>query len=73
MDFFVFQEKSLEKMNSYPFCSYNIILSLLEYFRLVIEHGKSEVFYFSRLHRVYNLPPLDLSYFGGPILKSKNT
>ena len=60
-------------MNLYSFCSYNIILSLLEYFRLVIEYGKSKVFYFSRLHRVFNLPPLNLSYFKDPILKPKNT
>jgi len=43
---FISQEKSLEKTNSHLFCSYNIISSLLEQFRLAIEHGKSEVLFF---------------------------
>jgi len=43
---FISQEKSLEKTNSYLFHSYNIIYSLLEQFRLVIEYKKSEVFFY---------------------------
>ena len=43
---FISQEKSLEKTNSYFFCSYNIISFLLEQFGLVIKHGKTENFTF---------------------------
>ena len=43
---FISQEKSLEKTNSHLFHSYNIIYSLLEQFRLVIEYEKSEVLFF---------------------------
>ena len=64
--------KSLEKTNLHLFCSYNIISLLLEYFGLVIEHGKSEVFHFSRSHEVFNPSLLDLSCFGGSILKPKD-
>ena len=45
--FYVF-EKSLEKINLFLFCSYNIVSSLLDQFSLIIEHGKTEVFHFSR-------------------------
>ena len=40
------QEKSFEKFNTFLFYNYNIILSLLEYFGLALEHRKSEVFSF---------------------------
>ena len=43
------QEKSFEKTNSFLVYNYNIILSLLKYFGLIIKHGKSEVFHFSNL------------------------
>jgi len=52
---------------------YMTILSLLNQFWFVIEHRKSEVFYFSRLHRIFNLLSLNLSLFGGSILHSKDT
>ena len=58
---FVFQEKSLDISKSYLFCSYHVMSSLLEHFGLVIEHRKTEVFYFSRIHRVFNPPLLDLT------------
>ena len=45
---FISQEKSYEKSNANLFCSYTIISSLFNQFRLVIEHSKLEVFYFSR-------------------------
>ena len=48
---FVAQDKSLTVLNSHLFCSYHIMSSLLKQFGLVIEYGKTEVFYFSRLHR----------------------
>jgi len=65
---FISQEKSYEKSNTHLFCSYNIIYTLFNQFRLTIEHGKSEVFLFSRFKRNFNLSPLDLNLLGGPIL-----
>jgi len=47
------QEKIYEKSNANLFCSYNIILSLFNPFSLVIEHNKLEVFYFSRLTKIF--------------------
>ena len=70
---FVVQNKSLSVSNSLLFCSYQIILSLLERFELMIEHGKTKVFHFSRLHRVFDPSLLDLSSIGGLILCPKNT
>ena len=70
---FISQEKSFEKMNFLLFCSYNVIYSLLNQFRLVIEYRKLEVFHFSRLHGPFNLSFLDLSYIEGPILYPKDT
>jgi len=69
---FISQGKSLEKTNSHLFCSYNIISSLLEQFILIIEHRKTKVFYFSRLHRIFNPPFLDLSCLGGFVLCPKD-
>jgi len=60
--------KSLEISNAYLFCSYNIILSLFKQFGLIIEHEKTSVFHFSRSHNLFNLPLLDLSLIGRPIL-----
>ena len=45
--FFISQEKSLEKNNSFLFYSYSIFSSLLNQFGLVIKHGKTEIFHFS--------------------------
>jgi len=70
---FISQEKSFEKMNSYLFCSYNISSFLLKQFGLIIEYGKSEIFYFSRSHGLFNPSLLDLSYLRGPILHLKET
>ena len=42
-------------------------------FRLVMEHGKTKVFYFSRLHEVFNPPSLDLTLIKGSVLLSKAT
>ena len=60
-------------MNSYLFCSYYIISSLFGQFGLIIEHRKTEVFYFSRSYGCFNLPPLDLTTLGSPILHSEET
>jgi len=62
----VSQEKSFEKSNSFPFCSYNIIYFLINQFRLVIEHGKSEFF-------LFNPPSLNPSPLGGPTLCPKDS
>ena len=70
---FVSQEKSLEKSNSHLFYSYNVISSLLKQFGLIIKHRKTKIFHFSRLHRVFNSPPLDFNILGGPILHPKDT
>ena len=47
--------------------------NLLDKFSLVVEHSKSEVFHFSRLHGPFNPPPLDLLPLGRPILSPKNS
>jgi len=47
--------------------------SLLTKCDLVIEHGKTDIFYFSRSHSSFNPPPLDLSPLGGPVLLPKDT
>jgi len=65
------QEKSYEKSNTNLFCSYSIIFSFFKQFGFVIEHNKSEVFYFSRLMKNHEMPPLDLSLLGGPLLHLK--
>ena len=70
---FISQEKSLVVLNVNLFCSYNIISSLLGKFGLIMKHRKTEVFHFSRSHRVFNPPSLDLMPLGGPILYPKNT
>ena len=46
---------------------------LLDKFGLIIEHSKTETFHFNRLHGMFNLPPLDLSTIGGPVLHPKNS
>ena len=58
---FISQEKSSIKTNVNIFCCYNIILSLLNQFDLVVEHRKTEVFHFSRAYRLINLLTLYLS------------
>ena len=70
---FVAQSKSLTTSNSFLFCSYNIVSPLLKKFGLILEHGKMEVFHFSRPHRTFNPPPLNLSALGGPSLRPRDT
>ena len=62
------QNKSFDVSNSQLFCSYNVLSKLLDSFGLVIEHSKTEIFHFSRSQDFFNLPLLDLSPLGGPIL-----
>ena len=70
---FISQNKSISYSNANLFCNYNIISSFLIKFRLVVEYGKTEVFHLSRLYGVFNLPPLNLTTIGGPILLPKTS
>jgi len=67
------QHKSISVLNVNLFCSYNVISSLLIRFGLVVEHSKTEMFHFSRLHSVFNPSSLDLTALGGSILLPKTT
>jgi len=64
----VAQNKLLTILNSFLFCSYQITSFLFERFELMMEHGKTEVFYFSRLHRAFNSSSLNLLSIGDPTL-----
>ena len=68
---FISQNKSISHSNANIFCSYNIILSLLLKFSLIIKHGKTDVFHFSRSHRVFDPPSLNLSLIRGLLLLPK--
>jgi len=68
---FIAQDKSLTVLNSDLFCSYHIISLLHKQFGLVIEHGKTEAFHFSRSYGSFNPSPLDSTSLGGPILYLK--
>ena len=70
---FISQNKLLSISNTNLFYSCNVILSLLMRFDLIMKHSKIEVFYFSRLHRAFNPPPLDLTSLSGPIWLPKPT
>jgi len=70
---FLFDKKNHLKSQILIFSVVTMLLSLLEHFGLIIEHGKTEIFYFSRSHRVLNPSPLDLNILGGSILCSKDT
>ena len=70
---FISQNKSISVSNANLFCSYNVILSLLTKFDLVIKYNKTKVFHFSRSHKVFNPPPLDLSPLGRLHLLPKTT
>jgi len=70
---FISQNVSLHVSNTNFFCSYNIVSNLLTKFGLVIEHGKTEVFHFSRQRGEFNPPPLDLTPIGGSVLHPKDS
>ena len=70
---FIVQNKFFNISNLHLFCSYNILSKLLDSFGLIIEHSKTEIFYFSRSQGIFNPPFLDLLLLGGPILCSKDT
>jgi len=60
-------------LNTNFFCSYNVISKLFMKFGLTMEHGKMEMFHFSRLHDIFNSPPFDFTLLGGSVLHPKNT
>ena len=66
------QNKSLSILNFLLFCGYQVTSSLLNKFGLTMEYGKTDVFHFSRSHRVFDPPPLNLSLIGGLVLCPKN-
>ena len=68
----VAQNKSILSLNSQLLCSYNVLSNLLTDFGLVIEHGKTEIFHFNRLHGAFNPSLLNLTPLRGPILCPKN-
>ena len=70
---FIAQHKSIFVSNTNLFYNYNIISSLLTRFGLVVEHGKTKVFHFSRSHGIFNPLSLNLTVLGGPILLPKTT
>ena len=69
---FIVQNKFFIISNLHLYCSYNILSKLLDSFGLIIKHSKTKIFHFNRSHGPFNLPPLDLSPLGGPILRPKN-
>jgi len=68
---FIAQSKSFSFSNSLLYCSYNCTSILLQKFGLTLEYSKTKIFHFSRSHRSFNPPSLDLSALEGPILFPK--
>ena len=66
----IFQEKMYNKTLPELYSSYRVVTDLMVTFSLVMEHDKSEIFYFSRVHNNSNLK-LDLSAIHTPTLKPK--
>lgn len=62
------QDRSMIVSNVNLFCSYNVISKLLTKFGLTMEHGKTDVFHFSRSHGCFDPPSLDLTSLGGNCL-----
>jgi len=58
--FHIFEKRIINNTNANLFCSYNTMSSLLEQFRLMVEHRKTKIFHFSRLHGIFD--PLSLCY-----------
>jgi len=67
------QSKSLLLSNSLLFYSYNVVSNLLLKFGLIVEHSKTEVFYFTRSQGSFNPPPLNLFSISRPILCPKDS
>ena len=69
-DGLLISQKSYELSFSFLLCSYHIMSKILLDTGLIIEHDKSEVFYFTRSCHPPNLP-IDLTSVRGPILMPK--
>ena len=70
---FVSQSKSISHSNANLFCCYNVISSILLKYGLIIKHGKTDVFHFTRSHGTYNPPSFNLTPIGSLSLLSKET
>ena len=70
---FISQNKSILHSNANYFCCYNITLSLLMKYGLVVKYRKTDIFHFSRSHKTFNPPPLNLFSLGKSILLPKET
>jgi len=57
-----------DNSNAILFCSYNVISNLLIKIGLIMEHGKTEVFYFSRSQGIFDPSPLNLTPLEGSVL-----
>ena len=64
------QGKMYNKTLPELYSSYRVVTDLMVMFSLVMEHDKSEIFYFSRAHNDSNLE-LDLLTMGAPTFKPK--
>ena len=69
-DILISQEKTYNIILPELYSSYRVVIDLMVIFGLVIEHDKSEIFYFSRTHNDSN-PELDLLAIGALTLKPK--
>ena len=72
-ELFIAQSKSFSLSNALLSSSYNIASNLLSKFSLIIEHSKTNIFYFSRSRRMFNPPSLNFSFLRGPTLHPKDT
>jgi len=70
---FISQSNSFDISNSHLFWSYNVLTNLLKKFGLVVEHFKTEIFHFNRLHGVFDSSLLNLTPLGGNVLQPNNT
>jgi len=67
-ELFISQDKIFDKTNAILFWSYNIITLFFNQFKLTIEHGKFEVFHFSRSYKSFYPFSLSISPLGGFII-----
>jgi len=71
--FHIFEKRTKNLKILIFFCYLWIMVSLLDQSGLFIKHKKTKVFHFSRLHNIFDSPPLDLSILRDPILYPKDT
>ena len=68
----LYKSYSFVQLLELKFITYNVITKLLNKFGLIVEHSKTEVFYFNRLHSFFDLSSLNLLPIRGSILTSKS-